>query len=150
MGAERSPPVAAGRVPRPVIAESARAVPPPASSRYLATNSGQVSRTGCTSRSLPKPTVTEAGPTSSVADPEKSGPQTRMVAPSEMLKLIVPRNVSILMPAEIRAYTITSNQNGSKYTMPCAPKATFAQMNPKSTLTSMSTPAIRASEVSAK
>ena len=67
-----------------------------------------------------------------------------------MLKLIVPNQVSILTPAEMRAYALTSNQNGSKYTMPCAPNATRAHAQPKSRDTSTSTPAISASEVSAK
>src|SRR5450631_1967594 len=112
-GAPVCPPVEVGNDPRPVIEDRARAAFP-ASSRYLAVNSFHSNRFGSTLWGLPKSTGTVAGPISNSACPAKSGPQTLIVAPRVMLKLIVNRPRSRWMPAEIRANAETSNQNGSK------------------------------------
>ena len=98
-----SPPVAAGGEPSPVIPDSTRAVAAPASSRYFGTNSAHPSTRPSRRALLPNGMVTEQGPTSTVASPEKSGPHTCTPAPVVIEKLIVPNQVSILMPAEIVA-----------------------------------------------
>ena len=103
LGAPAAFDVAVGSVPRPVIADNARATPP-ASSRYFVTNRPQSSVSGSTLRGLPKSTGTVHGPISNSAWPAKSGPQTLIFAPIEIEILIVPNQPrSISMPAEMRA-----------------------------------------------
>ena len=64
--------------------------------------------------------------------------------------LIVPIQTSIVIPALIDAYTLMCSQNGSKKMIPSPPKRRWAQATPKSALAAMATPAMTASEVSAK
>src|SRR5262245_8670525 len=103
LGAPCAPPVAVGNVPRPVIPDSARAEPPPASSRYLATKAGQsIVAPGCLPCG-PKLIGTSHGPISNTTSPANSGPQTWIDAPSVKLMLIENRPRSMSIPALIRA-----------------------------------------------
>ena len=81
---------------------------------FSLSNRRTIDEAGAHFRSLPKLTGMVHGPISNSTRPAKSGPQTLMVAPRLMLMLMLNRPRSSSMPAEIRAYADTSNQNGSK------------------------------------
>src|SRR5258706_6801457 len=112
--------------PRPAIAASTVALPGAASCRYFGTNAAQVIGCGAVAVS-PNSTVRSAGPTENEARPWDGGPGSPTPADSETEIVMVPIQTSMLMPALIAAYTVTSNQNGSKNTMPSPPTVRCTQ-----------------------
>ena len=92
-----------GTAPSLTIEEIARATPDEISSRYFGMNCAAVSFGVVWSLDEPNDTVTSHGPTSMLARPWKSGPSTVTVAPSEVENVMSPNQVSIVMPAEMRA-----------------------------------------------
>ncbi len=70
--------------------------------------------------------------------------------PSETSTSMEPNSSQILIPTCASAYTATSNQNGSKNTMPSAPRRRSAWAGPRWAAISRPTPAMIASEHRAK
>ena len=96
-------PARGGTAPSLTMDEMARATPDVSSSRYLGTNCAAVSLGVALSLDEPKETLTSHGPTSTLARPWKSGPSTVTLAPAETENVMSPNQVSMVMPADMRA-----------------------------------------------
>src|SRR5262245_51705566 len=97
-------PARGGTAPSLTIDEMARATPDDSSSRYLGTNCAAVSFGVVLSLDEPNDTLTSHGPTSTLARPWKSGPSTVTFAPADTENVMSPNHVSMVMPADMRAY----------------------------------------------
>src|SRR5262245_9504238 len=98
----------------------------------------------------PNDTVSSTGPISNVTSPRNFGPLMWICAPMWIEIVMVANQRSMVMPAEMLAYTLASSQNGSKNTITSAPNTTCAQAGPSSADASSLPPAINASDVRAK